>query len=166
MVELYATIQGGATPFTYAWTVVTSPVGSSPEITAPNTINPTITFDKSGSYQFRVTLTDSEGTVSTSTVNVTVDLQFSTALVDELMNMRRLYEVEPSNKNRIPALSTHFTELLGGKAVELHNTEPDPSTSHVDFYYNTVLNILCKRIWKRRDLRKGIFLAYWEPISR
>lgn len=78
----------------------------------------------------------------------------------EIIQKRDRRENPASNSNHIPNLSTNYIKLLGGEMIDIQDYEPDASTSHKEYYYNSRLNILCKRIWKVKNK-----LAYWQPIS-
>ena len=52
---------GGNQTFSYAWTIVSRPAGSSATLSDPTAAAPTTTPDKGGVYNFRVTVTDSTG---------------------------------------------------------------------------------------------------------
>lgn len=46
-----------------------------------------------------------------------------------------------------PGYNPHrFVELFGGQLVPIYSYEPDPMTSRSDFYYNSRINQLFKRI--------------------
>jgi hypothetical protein len=67
---------GGEANLTYTWAVLAAPVGASPAFSPNGTNaakNTTVTFNRAGTYQFQVTITDSGGLSTTSSVSVTVN---------------------------------------------------------------------------------------------
>src|SRR5262249_14791960 len=66
---------GGEANLTYTWTAVGAPTGAGPGFSANGSNaakNTTVTFNKAGGYQFRVTITDAGGLSTTSSVSVNV----------------------------------------------------------------------------------------------
>jgi hypothetical protein len=66
---------GGESNLTYSWTMTSGPSGANPTFSVNGTNaakTTTATFDRAGSYTFRVTITDAGGLTTTSSVNVTV----------------------------------------------------------------------------------------------
>ncbi|HEX8323555.1 MAG TPA: autotransporter-associated beta strand repeat-containing protein, partial [Tepidisphaeraceae bacterium] len=74
---------GGEANLTYTWTATTKPAGSTPTFGTNGTNaakSSLVTFDKSGSYTFQVTINDGTGSV-TSSVTVVVNQTLSTITV-------------------------------------------------------------------------------------
>lgn len=65
---------------------------------------------------------------------------------------------------RFHASSTRWSELVGGKIVPLFAYEPDPDSSHDEFYYNTVENKLY-RLEAVIDPRSNIKTKKWEILG-
>lgn len=59
----------------------------------------------------------------------------------------------------VGGMPINLIELTGSKKVHLSNTEIDPVTSKTEYYYNTRLNILFKRIFS------GKKYAIWRPVN-
>lgn len=55
-------------------------------------------------------------------------------------------------------------ELGGARIVEMTQFEPDPKTYRHEYYYNTVLNRLFRRIVTHRRA-DGVIKAQWVPAS-
>lgn len=58
-----------------------------------------------------------------------------------------------------------YVELHGGEIIEPTAFEPDPTTHRNDYYYNSVTNVLYKRVYDRYEPKKGIIVAHWAAIS-
>ncbi len=74
---------GGESNLTYTWSATTKPAGSTPSFSVNGTNgskNSTVTFDKSGSYTFTVTIDDGTNT-TTSSVTVVVNQTFTSITV-------------------------------------------------------------------------------------
>ena len=56
-----------------------------------------------------------------------------------------------------------FVELTGGNIVEPTAFEPDPRTHRSEYYYNSKINTLFKRVWVPRQ--DGVKVAYWKRVS-
>lgn len=71
-VALSGSGNGGYGAYTYAWTVVSSPGGSTPVFSAPSAAATNFQADVAGSYTLRLTVTDSLATDATDDVIITV----------------------------------------------------------------------------------------------
>lgn len=67
---------------TYLWTVDARPAGSAAALSSSVAINPTVTVDAEGAYQFRLRVTDTAGAFSERTLTVNVGVEPPVALVD------------------------------------------------------------------------------------
>ncbi|ANH68782.1 PKD domain-containing protein [Mitsuaria sp. 7] len=67
---------------TYLWTLVGKPAGSAAALSSTSAINPTVTVDAEGPYQFRLRVTDTAGAFSERTLTVNVGVEPPVALVD------------------------------------------------------------------------------------
>lgn len=75
--------------------------------------------------------------------------------------------IEKREMHKIGGYFPHnFVELYGGHMVEALSYEPDPTTYRFEFYYNSELNILYRKIVRIHEPADGIILAYWRPISQ
>jgi hypothetical protein len=75
---------GGEANLTYTWQVLAAPSGASPSFSANGTNaakNIVVTFNRAGSYSFRVTITDAGGLSVTSDVSVPVSQTFTSIVV-------------------------------------------------------------------------------------
>jgi hypothetical protein len=57
-----------------------------------------------------------------------------------------------------------FVELYGGEAVEVTAFEPDPVTYRTDYYYNSIRNVLYRRVVVDNTI--GNKVAFWQPASQ
>lgn len=64
----------------------------------------------------------------------------------------------------VGGLPHNFLELYGATMVEMLSYEPDPRTYRHEYYYNTVLNRLYRRIVTHRRA-DGVIKAQWVPCS-
>ena len=71
-VTFSATVTGGTSPFTYAWTVNSAPSGTSSTLV--------YAFSASGTYTVSVTVTDTDGQTSTATVSQVVNADLTVSL--------------------------------------------------------------------------------------
>jgi hypothetical protein len=55
-------------------------------------------------------------------------------------------------------------ELIGGTIIEPMAFEPDPVTHRREYYYNSVTNILYRKVVSR-EVDNRIVFAYWQKIS-
>ena len=67
-------------PLTYAWTVVTSPAGSTPVLTGADTVGPTFSADRKGDYVIELTVEDDSAATDSDTVVVTIGNRPPTAV--------------------------------------------------------------------------------------
>ena len=58
---------------------------------------------------------------------------------------------------------TLLSELYGGSTIQLQSYEPDPITFRSQYYYNTSLNILYKKIISKSN---NNVTAYWKKVSQ
>jgi hypothetical protein len=75
---------GGEANLTYTWLATAEPAGASPAYTANGTNaakRTTVTFDRAGAYTFRVTIADTAGLTTTSSVNVIVNQTLTSVIV-------------------------------------------------------------------------------------
>ena len=56
-------------------------------------------------------------------------------------------------------------ELSGGKLVPIQHYEPDPITSHDEYYYNSTHNVLYKRVFSVNKPQRGELVAFWQRVS-
>ena len=71
-VALAGSATGGATPYTYAWSVVSSPGGSTVTFSDSTSATSNVQADIPGSYTLRLTVTDNDSTVDTDDMVLTV----------------------------------------------------------------------------------------------
>ncbi len=74
--SLDATVSGGVAPLTYAWTVVSKPVGSgTPSFDDDTAVDTDVAnMDTRGTYVFRLTVTDDDSVVAHGDVAVSVGI--------------------------------------------------------------------------------------------
>jgi hypothetical protein len=75
---------GGEGNLTYTWQATAEPTGANPTFSVNGTNaakNSTVTFNRAGAYTFLVTITDSGGLTTTSSVNVTVQPSLTSIVV-------------------------------------------------------------------------------------
>lgn len=68
-------------PLTYAWTVLTAPVGSTATITSPTSVNPSFTPDVIGSYVIQLIVNDGKANSTPSTLTLTANSIQSVAAI-------------------------------------------------------------------------------------
>lgn len=56
-----------------------------------------------------------------------------------------------------------FLELHGARIVEPEATEPDAATYRGEYYYNTTLNALYRKVVTHKE--PGIVIAHWQKVS-
>jgi hypothetical protein len=56
-------------------------------------------------------------------------------------------------------------EMYGGNMVETTAFEPDPTTFRGNYYYNTVRNVLYRKVVTEHKPREGSIIAHWKPAS-
>lgn len=61
--------------------------------------------------------------------------------------------------------SVWMIENYGGALVETSAFEPDPTTYRGDYYYNTVMNVLYKKVVTEHKPELGHIIAHWKRIS-
>lgn len=61
--------------------------------------------------------------------------------------------------------SINWVELFGGKPINLSSYEPDPNSSHEDYYYNTKENKLYKLV-KVTDCTTKNITKRWVQLSK
>ena len=63
-------------------------------------------------------------------------------------------------KTATPGNSKYLIERMGGKIIETAINEPDPNTCRNDYYYNSRINILYKKMKNNNDKNH-----YWKAVS-
>lgn len=61
--------------------------------------------------------------------------------------------------------SIYWSELYGGKPVTILAYEPDPDSSHDNFYYNSTENKLY-RLTKISDCKHNIIRKKWKQVNK
>jgi hypothetical protein len=56
-------------------------------------------------------------------------------------------------------------EYFGGAIIDMLNYQPDAATWHSDYYYDTRVNKLYKRMVLINRPLTGVLVAKWKPIS-
>ncbi len=82
--SVLGTDDGGEGNLTYTWQATAKPTGANPSFSVNGTNaakKSTVTFNRAGAYTFLVTLTDSGGLTTTSSVNVTVNQTLTSIVV-------------------------------------------------------------------------------------
>lgn len=98
---------------------------------------------------------DEDVSVGTTTP---ADVAAATVFVTTLMERR--------GKRTLGYNPHRFVELHGGEMIEPTAFEPDPITHRNNYYYNSVTNVLYKRVYDRYEPKRGIIVAHWAAISR
>ncbi|MFN2383035.1 MAG: PKD domain-containing protein, partial [Gemmatimonadota bacterium] len=117
---------GGAV--TLAWTFVTRPAGSAATLTGATTGTPSFVPDVAGTYELRLTVTNSTGQTATDTVRITVNpstslVPIANAGVDQLVDLGAIVTLQGSATGTpAPTLAWQFVAVpAGGGPPALNN---------------------------------------------